>query len=417
MKIKLSTKPTIIEQENLKIVYISMTFPLGFVPFENIYSMNLLTSFMDCYSIDYPEESLFIDALDEYMIGNFSVKTFSIGNSDFIRASFYLPIEGMFDDFDLDKSLKFVHDTLFRSVAFDKEHLTDAIYYLDYDATKENILKKTVGIHGFFEDEWSKQIDSKRRFAISSKDRLEFLENTTKDSVIDFYHKNILNNNYFTLVNGHVEDKEKFINTFMKYFKQDVDSFEFDTDYYPYFDVDVNHDQVFHKGYNQSGVRMQFCKKNYTQEEKYTLLLINTILSRRENSLLMDNLRYKNDLVYTCGSSKHNNIGCIEMTAFLMKENIDKCKQLMVETLNMLLDEEVFIKAKEKVLKADKIILYSKLDDKYEKLNEELDKMLHIDTIQDTFDNVAKVTYEEVKDFIENMEITNTLVLVGDKND
>ena len=162
---------------------------------------------------------------------------------------------------------------------------------------------------------------------------------------------------------------------------------------------------------------MQFTKKNYAQDERYVLLLINTIINRNENNLLMNNLRFKNDLVYGCDSSKFSYLGCIEMTAFLSKNNIDKCKQLMVETLHELLDEDLFIKAKEKVMKTDKISLYAKLDDKFEKFYTINDKTLNIDTFEDTIEKVSKVSYEEVRDFINDMEITNTLVIVGDKND
>ena len=80
MKINLSTKPILIEQEDLKINLVSLTFPLGYVPFEEMYSLNLLTTFLNWYSIDYPKENLFLDALDDYMIGTFKVKSFSIGN-------------------------------------------------------------------------------------------------------------------------------------------------------------------------------------------------------------------------------------------------------------------------------------------------------------------------------------------------
>lgn len=417
MKINLSTKPILIKQEDLKINLVSLTFPLGYVPFEEMYSLNLLTTFLNWYSIDYPKENLFLDALDDYMIGTFKVKSFSIGNSDFIRVSFYLPMEGIFEDFNLDKSLEFIHNTIFRNIAYDLEHLTDQEFTLEYESTKESLEKKTIGIYGFFNDEWVKQIDGKNQFATSTSDKLGFLSKTTKESVVNFYHKYILNNHFYTVVNGHIENKELFESTFLKYFKQDVDSFEFESDYYPYYNVNVNNEQVIHKDYNQSAVRMQFTKKNYTQDERYVLLLINTIINRNENNLLMNNLRFKNDLVYGCDSSKFSYLGCIEMTAFLSKNNIEKCKQLMVETLHELLDEDLFIKAKEKVMKTDKISLYAKLDDKFEKFYTINDKTLNIDTFEDTIEKVSKVSYEEVRDFINDMEITNTLVIVGDKND
>jgi len=68
-------------------------------------------------------------------------------------------------------------------------------------------------------------------------------------------------------------------------------------------------------------------------------------------------------------------------------------------------------------MKTDKISLYAKLDDKFEKFYTINDKTLNIDTFEDTIEKVSKVSYEEVRDFINDMEITNTLVIVGDKND
>ena len=58
--ITINTKPNYIVRDDLNAYLIVVTFPVGKVELEDIYKVLLMVDFMNDYSVNYPEEDLFL---------------------------------------------------------------------------------------------------------------------------------------------------------------------------------------------------------------------------------------------------------------------------------------------------------------------------------------------------------------------
>ena len=76
--------------------------------------------------------------------------------------------------------------------------------------------------------------------------------------------------------------------------------------------------------------------KEYKESDVYKLYLINLLLNSSSSDLLLQNLRKKSNLVYSCGSSVFLKNNLLIVKAVTSKEKIDLTKKVIASTINSL---------------------------------------------------------------------------------
>ncbi len=415
--ITINTKPNYIVRDDLNVYLIVVTFPVGKVELEDIYKVLLMVDFMNDYSVNYPEEDMFLRALDKNFIGSYNVNRYVYGDESFVEVSFMLPKVGLFDEYNSEESLNVMKDIIFNSICIDEKYITDKIFDTAVNIIRNKITKRAKTIGGRITSEWSKILDGKRRFTLTDEDYLDILSKVKKEDIVASYKNIILSNKFMVNISGPEEGRDNILDIVSKLFKSNIEKFSIEGNYFPIFNAERKGLTHLNGEYNQSVISIQYEYKDYSKEDYFTMMMINVILNRQENSFLLKKLRFSNNLVYGCDSIFKPEIKSIVVSAFLSKKNIEKCKSLIDETIGMLKDKDTFLEAKKKLLKADEISLYDSLDSKFNDLKNHICHLIKKNTFEDEYEKLKDVSYEDVVRIIDGLEIVNTLLIEGEYDD
>lgn len=415
MKLNLKTSPKLVPNKDLKVTTFDIYFLSPRLDFEDKYALEILLDLMSMYSLKNRTRQAFNEANDLNYVGHYGVDFFNKGNTQFLSVSFLLPGSGIFDDFDLKKSLKLVKDHIFKSVI-----LADDFSYefnLCFDRYQKKLETKLSDPMAYFNDFWKDLYDFKHNYYHTNSDHLAALKKATMERVKELYESLILKGNYTAFIGGNISDKEYYKETFESIFKQRKESFSLDVDYDRKFKPDWFGHVDKKIDSTQSIIRVGYYKENASKRDKYLLMFLSCSLWRRENNILFNKLRNENDLVYSCNADYIESLDTITCTSHLSKENINKALVLIDESINELLDEDKFNNAKERLLKADNITFISYLDDKLHEIKEARKKTFKFESFEDEYKELTTITYEEMKECIESLKKVAELIMVGDKND
>ena len=415
MKIKLNTEPKLIPSNDVKITHFELLYVFPKQDFEDYYNMEILVDLMSLYSLKYQTRDSFNEINDLNYIANYDVDFYTKGNTRFLSISFMLPGSGIFDDFDLKKSLKIVKEHIFKSIILADDY--SEVFNIQYERYLNKLNTSLSDPKNLFNDMWSELYDFKHNYYNSVNDYLKALKNSSIERVKELYKKLVLKGDYVTFITGNINDKDYYKSTFEEVFKTKKHDFSLDVDYELKYKPDLfgHVDKTTQNA--QSIIRVAYYKENTTKRDKYLLMFLNCCLFRRENNILFNNMRLKNDLVYSCGSTFVKQLDTIEITAYLSKENINKALVVIDECINELLDEELFKIAKEKLLKQDSITFISYLDDDFRKYKDTKDKMFKFESFKDEYEELSSITYEEIKECITSLKKVAELIMIGDRND
>ncbi len=415
MKLNIKTSPKLVSNKDLKVTTFDIMFVNPRLEFEDKYALEILLDLMSMYSLKNRTRQAFNEANDLNYIANYDVDFFNKGDTQFLTVSFLLPMTGIFDDFDLKKSLKIVKNHIFKSVV-----LADDFSYefnLAYERYQKKLETKLSDPMAYFNDFWKDLYDFKHNYYHTNNDHINALKNTTMDRVRELYEKLILKGTYITFIGGNISDKTYYKETFESIFKQRKEVLKTEVDYERKFKPDWFGHVDKKIDSTQSIIRVGYYKENATKRDRYLLMFLSCALWRRENHILFNKLRNENDLVYSCSADYIESLDTITCTAHLSKENINKALVLIDESINELLDEEKFNNAKEKLLKADNITFISYLDDKLHEIKRLRSNTFKFETFEDEYNELTTITYEEMKECIESLKKVAELIMVGDKND
>ena len=415
MKLNLKTEPKLTVNNDLKITSFEILYPFPRYEFEDTFNLRILIDLMSTYSLKNRTRQAFNEENDLNYIADYDVDFFTKGNTQFLQITFLLPGSGIFEDFDLEKSLNVVKDHIFRSII-----LADDISYeynIYYDRIFEDLNTRLSDPRTLFNDTWMDLYNFKHDYYKTNIEQLGALKKSSIERVKELYNKIILNGDYISFISGNINDKDYYKETFDKIFKPRNNKIILDVNY----DLKYKPDWFGHvdKTTNNphSILRVGYYKEKATKRDKYLMMFLSCCMWRRENNILFNKLRLENDLVYSCNCSYIEALDSITVDAYLSKENINKALVVIDECMNLLLDEEIFNNCKEKLLKADNITFISYLDDKFYKSKKTRRKLLKFETFEDEYKELCSITYDEMKECINSLNKVAELIMIGDKND
>ena len=253
-KIKLSTNPYIYNVDNVNVIRIHILYPVQIEPrYTDVYKLNLMNKIIGNSSKKYNEIDIFNKKLNKNLIIKYKVSYTRFDNELFISVNYVVPKEGLIDDFDLEKSFKLLHELLY-DPDVDNKKFNDKNFNWNKDVMLNNMKQEITNIYDLATEEIDNFFDPDSKHFIHKKERIELLEKTSPKNVYEYYEKNIKKNKFITFIYGAIDNKDKILKYYNKYFKQEEYFFDFDVQLFrliPYTDYQ---EKRIETKYNQSVV-------------------------------------------------------------------------------------------------------------------------------------------------------------------
>ena len=248
---------------------------------------------------------------------------------------------------------------------------------------------------------------------------MDRLNEVTPKSLYDFYRKNILDNSYKIYISGALDDEDKFKKDFEKIFdnKNEKKSLEFN--YQKYF-VPGKYEHRYEKTkYEQSVLFINYNIKDMKDSDQMKFYMLQILLSSKENDLIYNYLRVKNNLVYSSKINSYRNYGTIDIIVYFNNYDYQKLIDLVNEIIFKLKEKEFFDYCKEKMVKASEYDLLYMEDEPFGEVADLVDVSICDDiTYKEKLNAIKNIEYEEFIEFLDRLTLTKSFLFEsGDKND
>lgn len=416
MKNVLKIKPTLVKNENVNTVTFKMIYPIK-KDYKEANYLDILENIVATSSKKYPNRIDFRNKKLEYCIMNLELSNTSIGDTRYLIFTITLPKEGLIDDYDFEESLKFALNVI-KEPNFVGEAVNENEFNYEKDYFVERMKDALQGFNAYTGNIIKHIIDPNELMGPQYENDFEMLRNTTKEDLYRFYEKNILNGKYALYVFGNFDEK-KMYTLCDKYFKQeDTSDIEYEYNYFNIIPIAPTKFTQEDIPYMQSEINIQYQVEDYKEDEYVYLYMLDQLLSGSECRLLFNELRLKNDLVYHVDNSLRSKNGYFIVYAYISNENldkvIDKVDEVLYKTLN---DKDLLTQSFKKILKSYEIDMIKEKDNEGKKISDTLNHDFRIDTLEEEYELLKKITPEELINFISRIKKTNTIFLRGGKND
>lgn len=250
----------------------------------------------------------------------------------------------------------------------------------------------------------------------------EIVKNITSSDLYEQYNK-MLNESCITvIVSGNLEGHENVDEQIKGIFKDKIDSkFSYDSlevnssrnDK----NIDVNEVSESQET-AQSIITFGMRVLNPKDRDFYVLNVYNAILGSTPSSKLFQNFREKESLAYTVRSRFYRFKNIIVIYAGIQKKNYEKAKKVIYDQLNQIVNGEI---SKEEFDAAKQSILSDLIE--WEDSKIAIAKMLFSNlfafkndkiTIKDMYENIQKVTLEDVKEVANRIKVEQIYLLGGE---
>lgn len=354
--------------------------------------------------------------IDELLIMNFSVKNVRYVNIDVLDVYFALPRENIIEDFSLDDALEFLYDSLFNPLEkdgeFDLEHFN---WERDFLLNQESDFPHSIGEYA--SEEFLKFFDEEKRTELTEDEYIKQLNEVNSSDTYNYYLKNIKNNHFKTYIYGNLENKDKILKTYNKYFKQDIDSFDIDIEYYDFLSLLDYKEKTTKIKYNQSVLNLFYQIDNLKEEDLLKFDMLYYFLNSKENDLIYDNLRNKNHLIYSAYMRRSIKYGVFGIRVFLSKEDIDNSLKIIDKTFDDIKNEDNFNIYKDRLLVSLQYDLYDEEDEPFSVVNKKINKDITIYyTLEEKLKLMKDITFKDMCEFIDRVKLTRKMTMIaGDK--
>ena len=328
-----------------------------------------------------------------------------------LNISMTIPNEGLVKDFDITQAIEIMLDSVYQNNLNDEKI---------FDIEKKNYIEFLLDLYKDIDFIASKNakdlIDSDGLFNTLKYEDLDYIKNIKIDDVIRFYKKYIEKRLPYIFINGDL-NINKVDNYFYDYLsKLKLKSNTLITDYnatYKKYNLVIKKEKSH---FYQSALIYAYTFKKYKDDDYYKLFLLNELLGENTNSLLIELLRKKSNLVYSAYSSVLLKNGIIFINTMTSKDNIILVKKIINGIINDLHNIKNYgdrisnIKNNyEKNSKRD-------LDSFYKVVGDSIKKYFNTSkTSSEILEGIKSVTIEELEEFISRMVPILKYEIEGDK--
>lgn len=361
----------------------------------------------------YKEEDSFAKEKLRRYVMNYNCMAQTINEVYFVNFSILIPSEGVVKDFDLVNAITFLLDCIY------KPNIENDVYNTKlFDREKriytENLLNGYKNV-GFIAEK--NMLDLLDKDAIFNKLKYKDLENikdlSNKD-IVEYYNKYIKNVIPKIFINGNVDVNlvESVITEYVK--DMNLSKQKLITEYNAFYNNDGLIEKTDESNFYQSIVYMVYNIKDYSEKDFYKLYLINLLLSSSSSELLLYNLRKKNNLVYTCGSSALLKNGLLLIKAVTSKNNIKVVKMVIEDVIKSLTDIDKYKENVANILYRLKLNIEREKDDFYITTSNIINKYFKSDlSSEEELEIISNILKDDLVDTIKRIELKCMYTLEG----
>ena len=381
---------------------------------DQTFNIEMVRRMLSSTATGYETEKIFRDELLKRLIIGYSVNLRDVGDTTMLRFSLTIPKENLVEDYSIDSAIEFFKNAIFNPIikdnGFDPE-----IFGKEHEALKRNFLNSKNSVYAEAERRFMKYADPEQKIRKDYNYNQKLVESVTPQSAYQFYLDNIVNNNYLIYIGGCCEEKTaKHI--YETYFKQDVDEFEIELDYYKFKNSkeEVYNEEEFE--FTQSALFMEYVSDNINKDNLEYYSMLSNILSTQENELIFKSLRIDNNLVYTSYCNKLLYHGLFYIEAYLSEENKDKAIEVVKSTIDSLRNKEFLKECVDRLIEGIELDLIRELDRKYQKLETRINDDLHLRNLQEILDKYKSIDLDDLIKYLDSIKLNNVLFVKGDSN-
>lgn len=360
------------------------------------------------------EDKFNIEKLNRYII-SYKVSSQSVNDVYFMNFSLLIPSKDIIKEDKLDSQIEFLLDSIYKPNIVNNLY-DNTLFEREKRLYTENLLNGYKNIGFIAEKNMLDMIDSEgiiNKLKFKDLDNINSLKN---EDIVNFYNKYIKNTKPKILINGNI-DKKKVNDIICDYFSNlDLKSNKLIIDYNNYLEFDNLLEKHEYANFYESYVYMIYNILDYKEEDSYKLLLINLLLSSSSSDILLDNLRKKSNLVYSCGSSIFMKNNLLVIKAITSKNNIEFTKKIIMETINSLKDIDKYKENICNILYRLNLNLERKKDNFYGYSDDLINNYFKTDkSLESELEILSNIERDELISVISRLNLCGIYVMEGNK--
>ncbi len=412
--VKLSTIPRVIKIKDENRIYIRLFFIVDNTLKQlDRYIIQLMIRMMNNSTNKWTTMKEFNNVLDNNYIISYRINVGTFVNKKGIMFNMTIPKEGIIDEFSYDKAFSVLHELIYNPFQEDN-HFNKERFTWEKEIMLNNVKDEYSSLYEESYEEFNNFIDENEEHFLRRKTIRRLIEEADEYNTYDYYLKNIKNNKFVTYIFGGIDKEEDILNSFNKYFKQDENNWRVKvkkTHFYPY--IDSKNKTIITK-YQQSALDQCYQIKDIKKSDLDKLDMLGFFLNSRENNLLFNALRVKNNLVYETHLDIDDKYGFMKIEVLMDKKDLDIIRELIKETIYSVKDRNVFEKCKERLLVSLKYDHLYHLDDPTYEIYEYMKKEIkYADTYKYMCNAMKRIKYEDMLDFLNRLHLGKELFLEG----
>jgi predicted Zn-dependent peptidase len=414
--IKIDNKPVLYNNKDVNRVCIDIIFPVK-TDKESTPLNELLKRLMGGYSDKYRDNASFFNEMDSLYILKYGLNNYAFKEINYLNFSLVLPKDDIIDEYDLEKALRFFKDSIYNP-CIDNDHFDDKLFDLEKDYLLEREKRFPYDIDEYIGDKFWRLIDKKEELGLHHDNYVDYLNKTTSKDVYKYYMDNIYNNNYLVYIYGNLKDKNKYLEVFNKVFNRKENTSSKKVSFYGFRkNYKYVHKEEVTK-YNQSVLCLSYTIKGMRESEVIIFDMLHYFLKSKENALIFNELRTKNNLIYSCKIYQKRHYGFFNVFIYFNDIDYKDIINYVNSSIKSLYDKNVFEECKERLVRSLKYDLLYKEDEPFDKvLSKREVKLFNGILFEKRISIIENTSYEEFIRFLDKVILTYSYLFTGGDND
>lgn len=382
---------------------------------EQILTHAILCRLMSYTNKVFNKEDIFNkEKLNRYII-SYKVSNQSINNIYFMNFSLLIPSKDVIKEDKLKEQILFILDSIYKP-NIENNLYDNELFEREKRVYIEDLLNGYKNIGFIAEKNMLDMIDSEGIFNKLKYKDLENIKELKNVDVVNFYNKYIKNTKPKIFINGNI-DLSIVEETINNYFSElDLKDYSINTDYYEYYKSNEYLEKSDTANFFESYVYMIYSVKDFSIKDTYKLYLINLLLSSSSSDLLLQNLRKKSNLVYSCGSSVFLKNNLLIVKAITSKDKIELVKKVISETINSLKNIDDYKENICNILYRLELNLERQKDNFYISSDNMINEYFESDkSFEEELEILSDIDRDELIDVINRLELIGIYTMEGNK--
>lgn len=373
----------------------------------------LINQLINNYNLKYPTEKKLQTACLKKMILSNSSSSLRVGDNLFIFFTLRIPNSPQIKDFNFREAIDFFKDYIYKpnvkNEAFNRKQFNREKEYL---ISQNNKTFTNINDLSYFN--FLKYFDFDF-YNVCVRNTFYKINDLTPSSLYTIY-KNLVPNNHplIDVIGNITKEEEQIIN---EVFKFPNEEYLIKPNYYHFLapnnkviDIEDN------SNYSQSMLYLGFKVEKMTKKDLVYLFLLKDFLAHRVTNLLLNALRYENNLVYSASVNGDTNKGLMIISASILKDNKDLTISVINKLLKSFTNEDIVQKNLDLLIQSLKYEIIEEKDKPFVKQTRYLDHKLKIShSLNELYQSYCKIDIQSFIKFMMRVKLDTIYFYKGEK--